>query len=737
MCPIPLDKLHQQFITLDTMVTVLKAGQELLRAGGLKYQQWYIVVELGPGDFKYLTMAELLKSVEQKGPSILKNLLVDVPNLLMACKSIDIQSMGLGAAQQELIKSYSKCLVVLDQGEPIGLVTETDKSGFTVLTETLFYFKNYDIAYALDGAHPPPVEKTARFLNTCLVDAANHQLIEQNYSLALNTSYLLRVDIGPLSKQSVIVNPFDFPDDKLPPSPTGWWLEAIAASDDFVVETKRHPFFLPVHGPAWVCACEPGGPHTCVSHDPFMFIPLVTPQETGLKTLRLTIYFRKNAVQSLLLTAEVAQNEAACAGYSAKIDFTLTARLDNLDSLPKRIASIVINQNLNGTHRLVFNGHSEDPHHLSLSDNTMQNTTKDLRAVLDKIHYSKSGLIGIQNNYDNNNYAKSKDKFIEDLKILAGLGWGLFDMITNKVNFEVDDPGTIQIARAATEFVFPWAFIYDIPKESGVDWQPCQLLKDWDGHATLVPTSAKSCPHENAHGENTLCPFGFWGYRHIIELPPSLDIQNIDTIKQVIHVPGQLNFLFIQNKNLKAEITEDHVNSLKQKVGNAWTPVVSKADTKTALDSQEPEIVYFYVHGKKMDENLFAKSSLLVGDDEEIQTGDIKAWFISSWKKKPEHWRNSSPLIFINGCHTLDLLPDSPVSFVDEFCRAAAAGVIGTEITISQRVASEMAETFFENFVNNIPAGEALRLARMDLLNKGNVLGLVYTAYCAAELVLE
>jgi hypothetical protein len=48
-----------------------------------------------------------------------------------------------------------------------------------------------------------------------------------------------------------------------------------------------------------------------------------------------------------------------------------------------------------------------------------------------------------------------------------------------------------------------------------------------------------------------------------------------------------------------------------------------------------------------------------------------------------------------------------------------------------------MAQIFFANFVKKTSAGEALRRARLGLLSKGNLLGLVYTAYCAAELALE
>jgi hypothetical protein len=75
------------------------------------------------------------------------------------------------------------------------------------------------------------------------------------------------------------------------------------------------------------------------------------------------------------------------------------------------------------------------------------------------------------------------------------------------------------------------------------------------------------------------------------------------------------------------------------------------------------------------------------------------------------------------------------VNFVDTFSASLrAAGVIGTEITLHQLIANEVAELFLDAFQRGKPVGQALQEARTGLLRKGNLLGLVYTAYCSAEL---
>ena len=102
-----------------------------------------------------------------------------------------------------------------------------------------------------------------------------------------------------------------------------------------------------------------------------------------------------------------------------------------------------------------------------------------------------------------------------------------------------------------------------------------------------------------------------------------------------------------------------------------------------------------------------------------------------------DHWRWTSPLVFINGCHTAELTPDALVNFVDRFIEANAGGVIGTEVTVSQSLASEAALLFFSYLLENGgTVGQAIRGVRFDFLAKGNLMGLAYTPYCSAKLHL-
>jgi CHAT domain-containing protein len=93
-------------------------------------------------------------------------------------------------------------------------------------------------------------------------------------------------------------------------------------------------------------------------------------------------------------------------------------------------------------------------------------------------------------------------------------------------------------------------------------------------------------------------------------------------------------------------------------------------------------------------------------------------------------WGRSQPLLFLNGCETAAVEPAQLPDFAGAFVRAGAGGVIGTETTVFEPMATVFAEKCWREFlVNGRSIGEAVRLARLALLGKGDPLGLVYTAF--------
>jgi hypothetical protein len=66
-----------------------------------------------------------------------------------------------------------------------------------------------------------------------------------------------------------------------------------------------------------------------------------------------------------------------------------------------------------------------------------------------------------------------------------------------------------------------------------------------------------------------------------------------------------------------------------------------------------------------------------------------------------------------------------------------ASGVIGTDVTVLSDMAAFFALSYFTSFISEVTIGEAARTARLDLLSRGNPLGLVYNFFVLPELRLE
>ena len=147
----------------------------------------------------------------------------------------------------------------------------------------------------------------------------------------------------------------------------------------------------------------------------------------------------------------------------------------------------------------------------------------------------------------------------------------------------------------------------------------------------------------------------------------------------------------------------------------------------TSFGRASPHIVYFYCHGGVANQRPFIQ----VGPDnkELIFSSDLRARHVK--------WETPRPLVFINGCHTTALEPREAHELVSGFVTIArASGVIGTEITIFEPLARGFAEAFLRAFAGGSTVGEAVRSARLDLLQQANPLGLAYTAYALANLKL-
>jgi hypothetical protein len=305
----------------------------------------------------------------------------------------------------------------------------------------------------------------------------------------------------------------------------------------------------------------------------------------------------------------------------------------------------------------------------------------------------------------------------------------------------------IQIARTGpAQYVFPWSLVYDFPLLAAKDSQLtfCPVIKEWqpNGRRANGPIREK-CPHgDHTNHIDTVCPYGFWGLRHRIEQPPSLpkpaaggeapkestrSIKAGQTLALQIALTGDVN--------LDRGLIAQHVQHLAAGAKITFTPPAAQDwDAFRALLTS-PQAVYFLCHGEfdKVKKEPYLGIGLRDDQPEHrVYPSLLDQVLLNTINKKG--WRDTAPLIFINGCHTTDLSPAQVWNFVSRFTGAGAGGVIGTEISVRLPVATEVGEMVFASLANGDAVTDAIRSMRWALANRGNLLGLCYTPYGFADL---
>jgi len=335
-------------------------------------------------------------------------------------------------------------------------------------------------------------------------------IVPKTTCLETKRTYDLRLDIGPLLDESVVQNAeqYPFPAHLLPPTDVGYWLEVIVVSDDFVVPFRQHHLFLPELGSSWVCDCPTGKDHQCSEYQrqPYLFVPIQTPEQLGVAQLRIALYYQRNLIQSQLLTAKVAETEQLGAGPSSIIDYTLTSDLRDLSFLPPRTLHVLTNDNTDGSQRIVINGEEDRVLAFNLTEGQVRVTVDAAREALRNIHFKEyppawgSSLPPDPRNLLDSNNAKSKEAFIQDLARLAPLGWKLWTLLLNdqlEWRKKLLAPAAIQVSRTiSSTLTIPWALVYDIPLDSQGQYKICPLIESWNENKGLLDQLVSCCPHE-------------------------------------------------------------------------------------------------------------------------------------------------------------------------------------------------------------------------------------------------
>ena len=467
--------------------------------------------------------------------------------------------------------------------------------------------------------------------------------------------------------------------------------------------------------------------------------------------------------------------EVGDASYLARLEYSLSGSIDDVPNRPRRVLSLVANH----TDDIPVITLKTDEQFAVHSDNTLHDQVDRIRTLFSENSVYQDGagqrddtVYGFgQPGAINRGNAKQLEKILLQL---AEAGWELYIAILSDDDgqavsalLEQSERQVIHVAHILIDQVIPWAAVYDRFYDAGKQKEAGQsvahaaclaALPDADGNlpvtvcgehpaCLLHPDQVKQrqqAGQPQLLPSTTACPLHFWGFKHIVEIPPQqvdrMGKQH-DLVECILSAkPARLAAGF----NGSLSHAQEHWAELQKlqslpAINAAWEPCrYNRDDILKLLADKTLHLVYLYCHcrGGRADPSI--KSPYLEFQDLP-QPGGLQpaVGTITASQFHAIRW-DDHPLVFLNGCGTAAYSPDAQSPFVELLVRDNhAAGVIGTEVSVWEPLATEMAQRFLIRFLAGAGVGEALLLARRELLAQYNPLGLVYTLYAAAHLALD
>ncbi|MEP7344706.1 MAG: CHAT domain-containing protein, partial [Gemmatimonadaceae bacterium] len=556
--------------------------------------------------------------------------------------------------------------------------------------------------------------------------------------LHAGATYAFALQIGPRRAESNVRAPVAIPEDALAPFYDGGGvaLDVVLFSDDFDVSDGMASLVLPRSGAS-----------------PEVNIRVTAPKRRGAARLRAGVYYRRNLLQSLLITVAIVNEGSASEpslGNSAEVEYALSGTLQDIERFAPRTVNVLTNEKPDGSHTFAVLGTklrrqiNKSPVEIASAGRQLRDRLLRVAAVVDAAGQPQSYR------FDDNNRG-TEARFVDAMKELSRVGWKLCtSLIVEQGDPELLDElraalghsAVIQIAATkSARYVLPWAMVYDKPliEDDGNEVCPEFLaaLKAGGPPGFLAQQTCltKGCPH--ADDTNVICPSGFWGFKHIVEQPTSAlagaavaatgaapegtGAPSGDVVFEIF-ARGHPSLVMAMNQSLVS--WEVHAKAVTARSA----PTFTKKELGKALAAPGLHLLYFYCHGRHEEDETWLGIGTASKEDK-LKSGDLVAFQVR-W---PSH-----PLVFINGCQTVDLTPDDLVPFLETFSFMEAAGVVGTEIAVPEPLAQEFALGFLAPFLGGeVRVGPLTRQMRLALLEKYNPLGLGYTPYCSADLQLH
>ncbi len=474
-----------------------------------------------------------------------------------------------------------------------------------------------------------------------------------------------------------------------------------------------------------------------------------TARQAGLHRLRACIYFRGNLIQSLVMRIGVASER----GEESHIDYFGVSDFASLARLTGKTCSIFVNDS-DGKHWIGVHAPAPPGQPPSSSLRILGTPPLDGFDAHAKALRDGLGLLeGVTEPFNKATYRFAKpldatgqlkaDKVFVDIardgrRMFSQLFEDMADEIElDKLESLLAQPDQIiSITRLDDKSSMPWAMTYDLPlNPADPNVELCARFRET--HPTTARPFAESpgacaeradCPVKGAHALRTVCPFGFWGFRHQIELQlrPAKGDAPLD--RDHISVSDKPT-AFTAAYDRFTE-TQTHISAIKQHL-DATDPTSNAQQALAGLANGDHNVYYFFCHGEAAN-TAHTDVALKLADAPTKQLIESASIIVGSEGK--QRWKQIAPLVFLNACESLVLDAETISPFLNRFVRLGASALIGTEVKVFTTLATAVGEKLLAAMTDGKSLGEALSALRRDLLSQGNPLGLAYTVFGSAAL---
>lgn len=672
--------------------------------------------------------------------------------------------------RREIRENLEKGLDEIHSGWSTYRFEYREREGLLPLSEVVASWRSLAGPVPATDLYSHTTASLARYVNCSFWKAdATHELrqIDQRAgSFKQGLLYQFGIQIGPKNRRIFTVNETALLEEvfKWTPEMKGVWIEIGVTGIDFdVVGDPVQRVWLPAPG---------DGPTDTVYFS-------VVPRKSGVNRLRFAIYYEQNVIQSfrvglvtdrrikdkriaLAKALEIRPKLSANVAYLPVLEFSLAPSIDDFAGNPshaKRTVAIIANELGGDPVVTVKNASAFGVNVPNFLPGEVAKLHNDLLAV-SNLHQPHLPYPFTARNEG------TQTELENTLRILAEHGAGLFQYLIHSdlwddIRQALEQPDqTIQVAQILRDKVIPWSFVYSRkldPRASDYDQKgkltniPVCLASLPDATGGLPSTTCGSAPtcmlqlNPGLQPANVVCPLQFWGFKHVVEIPPKqIDTKaksktagavNPSSVQTAIKVNGSARIVAGVNGSLGSESlhftnlaklkTKFPLSNLKQQY--------TFANLGSELAKSPLHIAYFFCHaegGTKVANRIVLQ--------EPAQNAPEYVPFIKFGNLFNGNKWDPPALVFLNACKSANYSPEALSPFLSTFVDTlGASGVIGTEVDVWDVFAAEIGNIFLEKFLNGEAAGISLLKARRVLLSKNNPLGLVYTLFAAADLHLE